>query len=103
MDFLVERPLAEVMIQAEKHMVIQHRFNRTLNSTETSQSFYRNREGMGSIAEAVGVVERAWVRFVATEEGEGRTRLSITATTADLERDLERWVTTELHATPCSD
>jgi hypothetical protein len=44
MDFLVERPLAEVMIQAEKHMVIQHRFNRTLDSTETSQSFYRNRE-----------------------------------------------------------
>jgi hypothetical protein len=68
-----------------------------------SQSFYRNREGMGRVAEAVGVAERAWVQFVAAEEGEGRTRLCITASTADLERNLERWVTTELRATPCSD
>ena len=103
MDFLIERPLAEVMIQAEKHMVIQQRFKRTLDSTETIQCFYRNREGIGKLAEAVGIVGRAWVRFVAAEEGEGCTRLSITASTADLERTLEQWVITELRVAPSSD
>ena len=55
MDFLVERPLAEVMIQAEKYMVVQQGFNRTLDSTETRQSFFRKREGIANIAEAIGL------------------------------------------------
>jgi hypothetical protein len=100
MDFLVERPLAEVMIQAEKYMVVQQGFNRTLDSTETRQSFFRKREGIANIAEAIGLVDGAWVRFVAAEGSEGNTRLSVTASTVDLERGLERWVTTELGGTP---
>ena len=103
MDFLVEPPLAAVMIQAEKYMVVQQGFNRTLDSTETRQSFYRKREGIGNIAEAIGLMDRYWVRFAAAEGNEGRTRLSITASTVDLERDLERWVTTELGGTPSID
>ena len=102
MDFLVEHSLAEVMVEAEKHM-LEKGFNRTLDSTETAQAFYQAREGLvGGMAEAVGIVESQWVRFEALEEGETRTRLSITASTPQLERELERWVTTELSGIPWS-
>jgi hypothetical protein len=88
------------MVQAEKHM-LQKGFSRTLDSTATAQAFYRAREGVvGGMAEAVGIVERQWVRFEAPEEGERRARLSITASTVELEKELERWATRELSGIP---
>jgi hypothetical protein len=95
MNFLVEHPLGEVMVQAEVHMVRQG-FHRALNSTETTQSFYRRRSGLSRVAEVLGLVKPLIVQFRASEESEERTRLSATASTPELKREIEQWVACEL-------
>ena len=95
MDFLVEHPLGEVMVQAEVRMVRQG-FNRTLNSTETTQSFYRRRSGLSRLAEVLGLVQPLIVQLRASEESEERTRLTATASTPELKREIEQWITGEL-------
>lgn len=95
MDFLVEHPLEEVMVQAETHMVRQG-FRRTLDSTETTQSFYRLRSGLGRLAEILNLVKPLRVQFKASKESEERTRLFATASTPELEQEIEQWVTVEL-------
>ena len=94
-DFLVEHPLGEVMVQAEVRMVRQG-FNRSLSSTETTQSFYRRRSGLSRLAEVLGLVQPLVVQLRASEESEERTRLTATASTPELKREIEQWITGEL-------
>jgi hypothetical protein len=83
MDFLVERPPKEVLGQAEAYM-LPRRFHVHLSKrTETTVLFTRirtRRKGflrtlLSAFADAT--IPRQKVRLLASEAGEGRTRLTI--------------------------
>ena len=110
MDFLVERPPKEILDQAQAYMS-RRRFHVHLSErTETTALFtriYIRRKGflrtlLNSLAAAH--IPRQKVRLLASEAGEGRTRLTVielkqgewTDEWPDIKAALEQWVVEEL-------
>jgi hypothetical protein len=110
MDFLVERPPKEVLDQAEAYMS-RRRFHVHLTErTETTALFTQihiQRKGflrtlLNSLAAAH--IPRQKVRLLASEAGEGRTRLTVIELKqgewadecTDIKGALEQWVVEEL-------
>ncbi len=113
MDFLVERPPREVLNRAETHLWLRG-FRASLSErTETTALFARThatRKGFlkGLPSAFVGAptpVQK--IRLLASEAGEGRTRLTVLEWRqgegpngwAHVEAELERWVVEELGGT----
>ena len=113
MDFLVERHPREVLDQAEAYMLRRRFHVRLSERTETTALFTRTRTQrsgflrtlLSSLAGAP--LPRQKVRLLASEAGEGRTRLTIIELKQgeipdewpDMKSALERWVVEELGGT----
>ena len=110
MDFLVERPPREVLDRAETHLWLRG-FRASLGErTETAALFTRThapRRGVLKrlLTALVGApVPVQKIRLLASEAGEGRTRLTVLEWEqgegpdgwARVEAELERWVVEEL-------
>ena len=110
MDFLVERPPKEILDQAEAYMS-RRRFHVHLSErTETTALFTRihiQRKGFlrTLLSAFVGApIPKQKVRLLASEAGEGRTRLTITELNQgewpedwpDIKVALEQWIVEEL-------
>ena len=110
MDFLVERPPKEIIDQAEAYMA-RRRFHVQLSErTETTALFTRipiQRKGFlrKLLSAFVGApIPRQKVRLLASEAGEGRTRLTVIELKqgvwldewADIKGVLEQWIVEEL-------
>jgi len=114
MDFLVERPPREVLDRAETHLWLRG-FRASLDArTETAALFTRTRAPRrGPLRRLLNAVAGApapsvqKVRLLASEAGEGRTRLTVLewergeglAEWARTGAELERWVLEELGGT----
>jgi hypothetical protein len=113
-DFLVERPPREVLDRAETHLWLGG-FSASLGErTETAALFTRThapRRGLlkkllnALVGAAPAPVQK--IRLLASEAGEGRTRLTVLESRrgevpdewARVEAELERWVVEELGGT----
>jgi hypothetical protein len=110
MDFLVERPPKEILDQAEEYMA-RRRFHVHLTErTETTALFTRiHIQGKGFfrtlLSAFVGApIPRQKVRLLASEAGEGRTRLTVIELKQgewpdewpDIKVALEQWIVEEL-------
>ena len=112
-DFLVERPPREVLDKAEIY-IWQRGFHMSLRDrTETTSLFTRihvPRKGflktlLTTLVSTPTAVQK--IRLVASEAGEGRTRLTIIESRqgelpdrwTEIKTELEQWVTEELGAT----
>jgi hypothetical protein len=113
-DFLVERPPREVLDRAETHLWLRG-FRASLSErTETAALFARThapRRGVlkrllnALVGAAPAPVQK--IRLLASEAGEGRTRLTVLESRrgegpdewARVETELERWVLEELGGT----
>jgi len=114
MDFLVERPPREVLDRAETHLWLRG-FRASLSErTETAALFTRTHAPTGGalkrllnalVGAAPTPVQK--IRLLASEAGEGRTRLTVLEWEqgegpdewARVETELERWVVEELGGT----
>jgi hypothetical protein len=110
MDFLVERPAKEIIDQAEAYMA-RRRFHVHLSErTETAALFTRipiRRKGFlrTLLSAFVGApIPKQKVRLLASEAGEGRTRLTVLELKQgdwldewpDIKGALEQWIVEEL-------
>jgi hypothetical protein len=113
MDFLVERPPREVLDRTEIYLW-RRGFQVSLRErTEATSLFFRMhvpRRGflkrlLNAFVGAPTPVQR--IRLMASEAGEGRTRLTVIETSegegpdewADIKAEIERWVFEELRGT----
>ena len=113
MDFLVERSLREVLDRAETYMWLGGFHVSLSNRTETTSLFsrvYMPRKGffgtlLRAFVEATPAVQK--IRLLASEAGEGRTRLTVIESRQgelpeewmEITEQLERWVIEELGGT----
>ena len=113
MDFLVERPPREVLGRAETHLWLRGFSTSLSERTETAALFTRTHVPRGGTLKGllnafVGAptpVQK--IRLLASEAGEGRTRLTVLEWEqgegpdewARVEAELERWVVEELGGT----
>jgi hypothetical protein len=110
MDFLVERPPNEILDQAEAYMA-RRRFHVQLSKrTETTATFTRMHiQRKGFLRTLLGAfvgapIPKEKVHLLASEAGEGRTRLTVIELKQgersdewpDIKGALERWIVEEL-------
>ena len=99
MNYLVQRPPASVLNQVRRFMGGRG-FRTGPHFSDTTVVFQRpfaqQRRGFGG--ESVPGVQT--VRFVAAPTGEDHTRLTVSLSDQELQRDLEHWITKELGGTP---
>ena len=115
MDFLVERPPKEVLNRAGVYLWRRGFGMPPGGHTDTSMLFTRRqktqREGrlrtmLGALVTATPISAQK-VRLVASEAGEGRTRLTVVESrqgewseeSSAIVAELERWITNELEGT----
>jgi hypothetical protein len=113
MDFLVERPLREVLDTAETHMWLEG-FHISLSERTQSTSLFSRvyvpKKGffgrlLSAFVEAPPAVQK--IRLLASEAGEGGTRLTVIESRQgelpeewmEITDQLERWVIEELGGT----
>jgi hypothetical protein len=113
MDFLVERSLREVLDKAETYMWLRGFHVSLSERTETTSLFsrvYVPRKGffgtlLSAFVEAPPAVQK--IRLLASDAGEGRTRLTVIESRQgelpeewmEITEQLERWVIEELGGT----
>ena len=114
MDFLVERPPREVLDRAQAYL-LRRRFRMALSErTDTTALFARvhiQRKGclrtlLGAFVTTTAPLPKQRVWLIASEAGEGRTRLTTVESMQgewpdewlDVQTELERWVIEELGA-----
>jgi hypothetical protein len=113
MDFLVEHPPTEVLRRAELYMWLQGFHVSLSKRTETTSLFsrvYVPRKGffeklLNAVVRAPTPVQK--IRLLASEAGEGRTRLTVIESRqgelpeewVDIGDELEQWVIEELRGT----